>query len=128
VDLPRGGARPLKFNLAEFAEDARQLWQKGWSKLKLAKKFGCSTPVIDKALAYAYSKAGVRMPPRKELQTIAVQKARELLDAGHSLEAIANAMQVSNVTVRKYLKASFAAEGRLMPDLRRGRTEACKEL
>ena len=36
-------------------------------------------------------------------------------------EEIAEALQVSDVTTRKYLKASFTDEGKPMPDLRTSR-------
>jgi hypothetical protein len=42
-----------------------------------------------------------------------------MLDEGHSLEEIAHTLAVSDVTARTILKASFEAEGRPMPDLRR---------
>ncbi len=43
-----------------------------------------------------------------------------MLDEGHSLEEIAEMLAVSDVTARDFLKASFEAEGKPMPDLRRG--------
>jgi hypothetical protein len=121
VDLPRGGARPVKFHVETFAAEARRLWEAGWSKLKLAEKYGCSTPVIDKALKVAYERDGRVMPTREDLQEALSTRARAMLESGHSLDQIAESMQISGVTARKYLKASFAAEGESMPDLRSGR-------
>jgi len=123
VNLASGGARPIKFNIELFADEARQLWESGWSKSELAEKYGCSTPTIDKALALAYEQSGLPMPTRKDRQSMKNAEARQLLDAGRSLDEIAEALKVSDVTARKYLKASFAAEGKAMPDLRRRRGE-----
>lgn len=119
VNLASGGARPIKFEIENFADEARQLWESGWAKLKLAEKYGCSTPVIDKALALAYEQAGLPMPTRKNRRKAKSAEARQLLDDGQSLDEIAEVMGVSDVTARQYLKASFAAEGKPMPDLRR---------
>ncbi|MCH9033551.1 MAG: hypothetical protein IID42_03505 [Planctomycetes bacterium] len=118
VNLASGGARPIKFNIEKFADEARQLWENDWSKLKLAKKYGCSTPIIDKALVFAYEQARLPMPTRKDRQNSKSAEARQMLDAGNSLDEIAEALDVSDVTVRQYLKASFSAEGKSMPDLR----------
>ncbi len=119
VDLPRGGARPKKFNVEEFAAEARRLWEGGWSKLKLAEKYGCSTPVVDKALAHAYEQEGFPVPTRASRYEERVRQSRELLDQGHSLDEISKTMGVSDVTARSYLRKSFKAEGKPMPDLRR---------
>ena len=119
INLPSGGARPPKFHIEEFADEARQFWENGWSKLKLAEKYGCSTPIIDKALVFAYEQARLPMPTRKDCQNAKSAEARQLLDGGHSLAEIAEALKISDVTARQYLKASFAAEGKAMPDLRR---------
>jgi len=61
VQLRRGGRRRRKYDVAAFAEEARALWAEGsgWSKEMLAEKNGCSVPVIDKALAYAYEQEGL---------------------------------------------------------------------
>ena len=118
VNLASGGARPVKFDIEKFADEARQLFENGWAKLKLAEKYGCSTPVIDKALALAYEQVGLPMPTREDRQNIKSAKARRMLDGGHSLDEIAEALKVSDVTARQYLKASFATEGKAMPDLR----------
>jgi hypothetical protein len=118
VHLASGGARPIKFNIETFADEARQLWENDWSKLKLAEKYGCSTPTIDKALAFAYEQAGLPMPTRKDRQNAKSTEARQLLNGGRSLDEIAAALKVSDVTARQCLKASFAAEGKAMPDLR----------
>jgi len=58
------------------------------------------------------------MPSRKELRQKKLAEARRLLDVGQQLEEIATAMKVSDVTARKYLRESFAAKGKPMPDLR----------
>ena len=117
--LPRGGQRPPEFDLSKFGHEARALWEAGWSKLKLAEKFGCSSPTIDKALAWAYEQDGMRMPTQSERKRLQVARARAMLDEGHSLEEIAHTLAVSDVTARKLLNMSFEAEGRPMPDLRR---------
>jgi len=118
VQLPRGGKRKPRIDVARFAAEALELRRAGMSKEKLAEKYGCSSPVINKALAFASQQAGQPMPTRAELHTAKAAEARRLLDADHSLPEIMQAMNVSDVTVRKYLKASFAAEGKPMPDLR----------
>lgn len=118
VNLPRGGQRPPKFDLAKFGQEARALWESGWLKVKLAKKFACSAPTIDKALAWAYEQDGLSMPTRNDRKKVQADRARALLDAGGSLEEIADELKVSDVTARTLLKASFAAEGKPMPDLR----------
>ncbi|MFH1922068.1 MAG: recombinase zinc beta ribbon domain-containing protein, partial [Planctomycetota bacterium] len=118
VDLPRGGQRPPKFDLAKFGHEARSLWEAGWSKLKLAEEFGCSSPTIDKALAWAYEQDGTPMPTRTDRKELRVARTRAMLDEGQSLVEVAETLRVSDVTVRKYLRASFAAEGKVMPDLR----------
>ncbi len=48
-------------------------------------------------------------------------KAREMLDKGAKLDEIAVGLKISDITVRKYLRGSFAAEGQSMSDLRRRR-------
>lgn len=118
VNLPSGGARPPKFHVEKFADEARQLWENGWSKLKLAKKYGCSAPIIDKALDFAYQQAGLPMPTREDREKAKAAEARQMLDTGRLLDEIAEAMKVSDVTVRRYLKVSFDAEGKKIPDLR----------
>lgn len=119
VNLPRGGKRPPKFDLSKFGHEARALWESGWAKVKLAVKYGCSEPTIDKAIQWSYQQEGRSAPTRKQRMEAKAQSARELLDAGHSLEEISQALDVSDVTARKYLCESFAAEGKPMPDLRR---------
>ena len=118
VDLPRGGQRPAKFDLSSFGHEARKLWEANWSKLKLAEKYGCSAPTIDKALAWSYKQEGKSVPTREEQKEQRVAKARAMLDEGHSLDEIAETLAVSEVTARTYLKSSFDAEGKAMPDLR----------
>ena len=119
VCLRRGGQRPRKFDLAQFSGEARQLWTEGWSKEKLARKYGCSAPTVSKAIALAYSPENLSMPTTAEARSHKANEARRLLDAGTPLEDIAATMKVSDVTVRKYLRQSFTAEGKVMPDLRR---------
>jgi hypothetical protein len=119
VCLQRGGKRRPKFDLGKMADEARQLWIEGVSKEKLAKKYGCSAPTVHKAIAFAYTQEGLPMPTREEARHGKVIEARRLLDEGQRLEAIAAAMKISDVTVRRYLHDSFAAEGKSMPDLRR---------
>jgi hypothetical protein len=119
VDLPRGGQRKRKFDVALFSAEARQLWEAGWPKEELAAKFGCSPPVIDKALAFEYEKEGSHLPTRHDRQNAKATQARRLFDEGGSLEAISRVMKVSDVSARRYLQASFAAENKKMPDLRK---------
>lgn len=119
VHLQRGGKRPCKFDLTQFANEARRLWKEGWSKEKLAKKYGCSAPTVSKAIALTYSQENVSMPTTEGARDEKVNEARRMLDAGTPLEKIAAAMKVSNGTIRKYLQQSFAADGKAMPDLRR---------
>lgn len=93
-------------------------WESGWPKLKLAEKFGCSTSTIDKALAWAYEQDGMPMPSRADRRSARVSMARALLEEGRSLDEIAETLKGSDVTARAYLRESFAAEGKAMPDLR----------
>ncbi len=118
VNLPRGGQRPPKFDLSKFGHEARVLWEAGWSKLKLAEKFGCSPPTIDKALAWSYGQNGLVIPTQSDVKELQVARARAMFNEGDSLEVIAEILAVSDVTARKLLRASFAAEGKTMPDLR----------
>ena len=119
VKLQCGGKRPPKYDLSKIGPGARVLWESRWSKLKLAKKYGCSPPIIDKALEWSYAQDGLSMPTKVELQKAIATRARNLLDEKKSLEEISNIMDCSDVTVRRYLKMSFEAEGKTMPDLRR---------
>lgn len=118
IHLPRGGKRKPKFDLAPFADEARQLWIDGDSLEKLAKRYDCSAPTVKKAIAFAYEREGLSMPTRAGARRAKAVEARRLLDAGNQLDAIAAAMHVSDTTARDYLRASFAAEGKPMPDLR----------
>ena len=104
VNLPRGGQRPPKFDLAKFGHEARGLWEAGWSKLKLAEKFGCSSPTIDKALSWAYEQDGTPMPTRTDRKELKVAKARAMLDEGHTLEEIAETL----TTLRRDGTEAFA--------------------
>jgi hypothetical protein len=120
VDLKHGGKRRKKFDLATFAGEARELWIDGWSKERLAKKYGCSPPTVHKAIEFAYAQEGLPMPTREEARQTKTMEARRLLDEEKlSWLEIVRAMKVSDVTVRQYLRESFAAEGKPMPDLRR---------
>lgn len=119
VKLQCGGKRPPKFDLSKIGPEARVLWESRWSKLKLAEKYGCSPPTIDKALEWSYAQDGLSMPTKEELEKAIATRARNLLDEGKSLEIISDIMDCSDVTVRRYLKKSFEAEGKTMPDLRR---------
>tara|TARA_E500000305_G_scaffold78256_2_gene63903 strand:- start:478 stop:1716 length:1239 start_codon:yes stop_codon:yes gene_type:complete len=123
VKLQCGGKRPPKFDLSKIGPEARVLWESRWSKLKLAKKYGCSPPTIDKALKWSYAQDGLSMPTKEELQKAIATRARKLLDEEKSLEEICDIMDCSDVTARRYLKMSFEAEGKTMPDLRRKSTE-----
>ena len=83
VNLASGGAKPVKFDIEKFADEARQLFENGWAKLKLAEKYGCSTPVIDKALALAYEQVGLPMPTREDRQNIKSAEARRMLEQAY---------------------------------------------
>ncbi len=120
VVLQCGGKRPPKFDLATFGDEARELWEAGWSKLKLAKKFGCSAPTIDKAMEWSYAKDGMSLPTKAQREILTTELARTLLDEGNTFNEISKNMGISDVTARRYLKMSFEAEGKTMPDLRFG--------
>lgn len=119
VRLRAGGKRPPKFDVAQFAEEARQLWEAGWSKLRLADRYKCSTSVIDRALAHGYEQHGLPVPDRIDPHKDKVEESRRLLDAGMALSEIARTLDVSTTTARGYLRRSFRAENKPMPDLRR---------
>lgn len=121
VRLRPGGKRPPKFDVAEFAVEARQLWEAGWSKLRLASKYACSTSVIDRALAHAYAQSGSSMPERIDRNKNRVEHARRMLDTGMALAEIARTLNISTTTARDFLRRSFQAENKSMPDLRRTR-------
>lgn len=121
VKLQCGGKRPPKFNLASFGHEARELWEAGMSKLKLADRYGCSSPTIEKALNWSYQQEGRSLPTKAERELATSQKARSLHDQGLSLEQICLEMNMSDVTARRYLRMSFEQEGVNMPDLRRSR-------
>ena len=118
VVLKCGGTRPLKYEVEKFGHEAKLLWNAGWSKLKLAEKFGCSPPVIDKALKWSYAQEGLPLPSKQDRENQARVTARALHDEGCSLDEISRKMNVSDVTVRRLLKKSFEAEGKSMPDRR----------
>jgi hypothetical protein len=118
VKLRCGGRRKPKFDLSAFADEARALYEAGWPKEKLAKKYKCSPPVIVKALDFSYRKAGLRLPTRADRRATAAAEARRLFEVRPSREYIAAAMNVSDITARKYLAESFRAKGEPMPDLR----------
>ena len=118
VKLQCGGRRPPKFDLSKIGPEARSHWEAGWSKLQLAEKFGCSPPTVDKALVWAYQQDGLPVPSRQDIKAAKVAAARTALDSGQPLEEIARTLNVSDVTARRYLRDSFTAEGKSMPDLR----------
>ena len=124
VKLRPGGKRPPKFDVKTFGREARALWEAGWSKLKLSNKFACSTPTIDKALAWAFRQDGLPVPARQAIKEAKVAAARAAFDSGQSLEELAKTLKVSDVTARKYLRESFVSEGRPMPDLRSRRRQS----
>ena len=119
---PCGGKRPAKFNVTEFATEAYDLLNRGYSKLKLAEKYGCSTTVIERALKYATHLQNEPVPTRRSTLLTRVAKARALHDSGETVETIAFEMNVSTNSIRKYLKLSYASEGQAKPDLRRRRS------
>jgi biotin operon repressor len=122
VKLPVGGKRPKKFDLAAIGEKARTLWIAGWSKERLAAKFGCSAPTVHKAIAFVYARDGLTMPTRQETRSSRTTSARDLHNQGLSLDDIAATLNVSDVTARQLLRESYAAQGKPMPDLRRRST------
>ncbi len=67
VCLQRGGKRRPTFDLSQFADEARRLWIEGWSKERLAKKYGCSAPTVGKAIAYSYAKDDLPVPIGRRL-------------------------------------------------------------
>jgi lambda repressor-like predicted transcriptional regulator len=113
-----GSKRTPKFDVERFGHEARGLWEAGMSKLKLADKYGCSSPTIDKALAWSYQQDGRSLPTKAEREHASSQKARLLHDQGMSLEQISLQMNISDVTARRYLRMSFEQEGNSKPDLR----------
>jgi len=119
VVLQRGGKRRPKFNLTEIADEVRRLWLDGWSKLALAKKYGFSSPTVDKAIKLAYTREGKAVPNPEEIRCAKATQARRLLGEGMALDSVAAKMMLSVSTVRKLLRLSFHAEGKQMPDLRR---------
>lgn len=118
IQLQRGGKRKPKFDLAKTGPEAKQRWLAGETKEKLARHFNCSLPTLDKALAFAYRQEGLTMPTRAMSRAAKVAEARRRLDCGETLEQIAAALDISDLTARAYLQASFVAEGTSMPDLR----------
>ena len=116
--IPRGGNRKPKVDLSLFCEEARTLWIDGWSLLQLAERFGFSDPTIKKGIQFAYEREGLKMPTRAEARQMRIVKARNVFDASNLLEDVMAELTVSSTTARDYLKESFAAEGRAMPDLR----------
>ncbi len=111
--------RRLKFDLASFADEARQAWESGVPVEHLAERFGCSPPTAKKAIEFSYERAGSKMPTRAQLRDQKMVEAPRLRDAGIELTQIAEAIKLSIPTVRKLLKRSFAAEGKTLPDGRR---------
>jgi hypothetical protein len=119
VKLQRGGNRPKKFDLAAIGDEARRLWNDGWSKERLAAKYGCSAPTVGKAIAHSYSRDGVPVPTSKERKDARIANARALFDQRISLAEIGRQMKVSDVTIRQWLRISFRKEGKQMRGLRR---------
>lgn len=120
VSLPRGGKRPKQFDLAELGDQAWDKWaNQGVSKLKLAEAHGCSPPTIDKALRFVSERDGHPMPTDAARRNAAIDLARKMYDEKASQHSIANELGVVVGTVRKYLKISYAREGKKLED---GRT------
>lgn len=117
LNLPRK-KRQVKFKVEEFGAEARQLWEAGATKLKLAERFNCSPPIIDKALAWASAQDGRPLPTRASRSETHAREAKRLHGQGRSLDEISLEMGISVSTARKYLKLAFRAEGEEMPDLR----------
>jgi hypothetical protein len=59
-----------------------------------------------------------RLPTRQDRKSLKATEARQLFEAGNSLEEIASTMEVSVPSARAYLRESFRAEKTPMPDLR----------
>ncbi len=119
IQLRSGGKRKPKIDLDGFADEALTLSNQGWSKLKLAQRFGCSTPVISKALQHASSKSGELVASRKAATDAMVAQCRDLHDKKVPLKDISKQLGLSTTTLRKYLIKSYASEGAIKPDLRR---------
>ena len=62
IDLRRMGPRKPRIKIELFADKAFQSWCAGASKVKLAKKFKCSTPTLDKARHWVPSVQDRRSP------------------------------------------------------------------
>jgi transposase-like protein len=106
VKVQCGGKRPEKFDLSAIGPDSRKLLEQGDTKLDLAKRFGCSTPVIDRAIAWAYQQEGLQVPTSAERTAARIEQVRRLDNEGKTLIEICNIMDVSDVTARKYLRQS----------------------
>ena len=119
LKLRSGGKRGPKVDLDVFADEALSLFNQGWSKLRLAERFGYSTPVITKALLHAASKSDVLVASKKAAAETQIAKCREFLDQKMPINEISKQLEISTTTVRKYLKKSYASEGAVMPDQRR---------
>ncbi len=120
VQLPRGAPRRPRVNIEEFAAEALDLWLTGeWSKLRLAKRFECSPPTVDKAMASAAEIRGIQVPTAAEIRHEKIRQVRAAHDQGTTLNAIAAQLKISDVTAREYLNASYEADGQSKPDFRR---------
>lgn len=119
LKLRSGGKRGPKVDLDVFADEALALFNQKWSKVRLAKRFGYSTPVITKAINHAASKSGISVWSKDAAVEIQIAKCRQLLDQKVSINEIAQQLKISTTTVRKYLNKSYASEGSIKPDLRR---------
>lgn len=124
VKLLRGSKRGPRIDVAAFADEAADLLIKGWSRVALAKKFKCSTPVITKALKLAFARRGEPIPTRESIRRANAKRARELFGTHPSLSWVASQMEVSTASAREYLRASCNAEGTEMPDLRRAESRS----
>jgi hypothetical protein len=131
VDLPHGRGESRTVDVEPHMAEVRRLFDDGYSKLALAKKFNWPTSAVDRALKLSYAKEGKRVPTKEERRQQQIDRARQLYkdqlkkgkvslaDKGKvSLADIARALHVSDITARDYLRESFKAQGEIMPDLR----------
>lgn len=120
VNLSAGGSRKKRLDVRPIAQEVRSLWwDEHRSKLRLTRKYGCAETTINRALKVAYADTGEQVPSTEDRRQQQIAVGRKMLDDGHGLEEIANALDVAGFTAHNYLKQSFETEGKSMPDLRR---------
>ena len=121
IDLQRMAPRKPRIKIEAFADEAFQLWRAGASKVKLAKKYECSPPTLDKALALGAKRAGLPLTKDVDRRVERIATVRTHFERGLTLPEIADEMKLSTPTIAVYLRASFRAEGKPVPKMRRRR-------